>query len=93
MWKKSWIKWWTLYYLQLEFVRKGIVDQALANLPARSTLSDADMCSAMKTAKSSYSLSEAESAYLVYNWLAENLVYDCYGLNHDGIDFTLKRNL
>ena len=76
------------YTNPLDTVRKGIVDQALSSLPARHTLSEANMCSAMKTAKSSYSLSEAESAYLVYKWLAENVVYDCYGLNHGGIDFT-----
>ena len=76
------------YSNPLDTVRRGIVDQALASLPARSTVSEDKMCSAMKTAKNSFTLSEAECAYLVYKWLAQNIVYDCYALNHGGIDFT-----
>ena len=76
------------YSNPLDTVRKGIVDQALASLPKRSTLTEAQMCDAMKSAQKTYSLSEGESAYLVYKWLSQNVVYDCYGLNHGGIDFT-----
>jgi hypothetical protein len=76
----------TEYSNPLETVRKGTVDQAIAGLPKRSSTTLNNMCAAMKSAKQSYSLSEAESAYLVYKWLGQNIVYDCYALNHGGID-------
>ena len=31
-----------------------------------------------------YGLNEAESAYLVYKWIAQNIVYDCYNYFHGG---------
>ena len=46
------------------------------------------MIYSMVAAKKQYFLSEAECAYLVYKWLSQNVVYDCYTLNHGGIDFT-----
>ena len=45
------------------------------------------MCIAMQKAQQKYSLNQAESAYLVYKWLLENIEYDCYGLNHNTVDF------
>ena len=76
----------TVYTNPLETVRKTVVDQALASLPKRASTTLNNMCSSMKSAKQSYSLSEAESAYLVYKWLGNNIVYDCYALHHGGID-------
>ena len=46
------------------------------------------MCEAMAKAQKTYSLTDDESAYLVYKWLDENIVYDCYALNHGGIDYS-----
>ena len=46
------------------------------------------MISSMVAAKAQYFLSEAECAYLVYKWLAENIEYDCYALHHGGIDYS-----
>ena len=77
-----------VYSNPLDTVRKGIVDQALKSLPARQSGNYATMISSMNSAKTTFSLSEAECAYLVYKWLSQNVVYDCYGLNHGGIDFT-----
>lgn len=74
------------YINPLDTVRKGIVDQALASLPARASANKGAMCEAMAKAQKTYSLSDGESAYLAYKWLAENIVYDCYALNHGGID-------
>ena len=76
------------YSNPLETVRKGIVDQALGSLPKRAGTSEGNMINAMKSAQQTYSLSEPETAYLVYKWICDNIVYDCYGLNHGGIDFT-----
>ena len=71
------------YVNPLLSVRKSTVDKALASLPARSRTTKVKMIEAMKTAKKTYSLSEAETAYMVYKWEAENIVYDCYNFNHD----------
>ena len=78
------------YSNPLDTVRKGVVDQALKALPARQNGNEATMISAMSAAKTQYSLSEAECAYLVYKWLSQNVVYDCYNLNHNraAIDYT-----
>ena len=41
------------------------------------------MISSMNSAKNSYGLNQAESAYMIYKWDAENIKYDCYNYNHD----------
>ena len=76
------------YKNPLDTIRKDIVDRALFSLPDRTSVDERSMCTAMNNVKNEYDLSEAESAYLVYRWLAENIVYDCYGLNHGNIDYT-----
>lgn len=38
----------------------------------------------MQKAKTKHNLNEAESAYLVYKWLAKNIDYDCYNYYHGG---------
>ena len=77
-----------VYSNPLDTVRKGTVDQALKSLPKRQSGNQDDMISSMITAKTQYTLTEAECAYLVYKWLSQNVAYDCYGLNHGGIDFS-----
>ncbi len=41
------------------------------------------MIDSMSTAKSSYSLTQREWAYMIYKWDAKNILYDCYNYNHD----------
>ena len=77
-----------VYSNPIDTVRKGTVDQVLKALPKRQSGNKATMISSMQAAKTQYSLSEAECAYLVYKWLAQNVAYDCYALNHGGIDFS-----
>ena len=77
-----------VYSNPLETVRKGTVDQVLKALPKRESGNEDSMISSMNSAKTQYSLSEAECAYLVYKWLSQNIAYDCYGLNHGGNDFS-----
>ena len=77
-----------VYSNPLDTVRKGTVDEALKSLPKRQSGNQDTMISSMKTAKTQYTLTEAECAYLVYKWLSQNVAYDCYGLNHGGIDFS-----
>ena len=71
------------YTNPLNSVRKDIVDKALKSLPSRSSVSKENMINAMKKAKSSYSLSEAESAFFVFKWVSQNIAYDCYNINND----------
>ena len=40
----------------------------------------------LKSTQSTYSLNEAESAYLVYKWVGTNIEYDCYAYHHGGIE-------
>ena len=79
---------WNSYSNPLDNIRKDLVDKALSNLPDRDSVEEKDMCSAMANEKQKYSLTQGESAYLVYKWLSENIEYDCYALNHGDIDHT-----
>ena len=78
------------YVNPISSVRKTVVDEALASLPSRSRTAKAKMLTAMQTAKNTYSLSQIESAYLVYKWEFQNFQYDCYNFNRDQskIDYT-----
>ena len=71
-------------------VKKASVDKALSSLPKRESTSLENMSVAMKKAQTKYSLNEAESAYLVYKWLSENIKYDCYNFVHDSFDYEVE---
>ena len=60
----------------IDQVRKDVVNKALLKLPKRETLDILKMCLQMSSFKSSYSLNDVESAYLVYKWIAQNIEYD-----------------
>ena len=64
-------------------IRKDVVDKALKSLPERSKTTEEVMMERMKIARTNYSLSDIEAAYMVYKWEYENLQYDCYNLNHN----------
>ena len=64
-------------------VRKDVITAVLATLPSRSVINELKMSLTMKNYKDKYALNEAECAYLVYKWIAENIEYDCYGVNHN----------
>jgi len=80
------------YSNPLDNVRKDVVDEALLSLPSRESVSIYEMVDSMNTAKSSYSLTEGESAFMIYKWDAQNIEYDCYNYNHDRtkIDYSLQ---
>ena len=67
----------------LDNVRKDVVDEALKSLPPRNSVEEDIMINSMDNAKSSYSLSEAEVAYMVFKWLFQNIEYDCYTSEHE----------
>ena len=79
---------WNSYSNPLDNIRKDIVDKALSELPERDSVEEKDMCTAMINEKQKYSLTQGESAYLVYKWLSENIEFDCYALKHGDIDHT-----
>ena len=60
----------------IDQVRKDVVNKALLKLPKRETLDILKMCLKMSSFKSSYSLNDAESAYLVYKWISQNIEHD-----------------
>ena len=53
------------YSNPLDNVRKDVVDEALLSLPSRDSVSIYEMVDSMNTAKSSYSLTEGESAFMI----------------------------
>ena len=63
----------------IDQVRKDIVSKALLYLPKRENLDILKMCLEMSKSKTTYSLNDAESAYLVYKWIGQNIEYDYEG--------------
>jgi transglutaminase/protease-like cytokinesis protein 3 len=61
----------------LEKVRKDLVEKALFSLPSRIRVDILKMYISMKEAKEEFSLSDEESAFLVYKWITLNIKYDC----------------
>ena len=60
-------------------VRTEIIDKSLKDLPSRKEVQFLQMVSKMINARKEYSLNEAESAYLVFKWISENIKADFYG--------------
>jgi len=80
----------TPYVNPLNKIRKNVVDNVLNSLPQRSSVNKEGMIESMKTAKATYSLTEGETAYMIYKWETQNIAYDCYNYqyNKDNIDYT-----
>ena len=60
----------------IDSVRKDIVKKALLKLPKRGSLDVLKMSLQMSTSKSTYSLNDEESAYLVHKWIVQNIEFD-----------------
>ena len=54
-------------------VRKELIDKSLLYLPKRNHANILEMSLQMKIAKDDFSLNNAESAYLVYIWICQNI--------------------
>ena len=67
----------------ISMVRTEIVDKSLSDLPRQKEANILQMVSKMVNAKKEYSLNEAESAYLVFKWISENLFV---GFNNEYTD-------
>ena len=57
----------------ISMVRMEIIDKSLKDLPRRKDANILKMVSKMVNAKEKYSLNEAESAYLIFKWISENI--------------------
>lgn len=66
------------YSLLLGDIREDIIDSALLNLPKRESVDILKMSLAMADEKEKNSLTDAETAFLIYKWIAKNIVIDCY---------------
>ena len=55
-------------------VRKEVVDKALVYLPKRVDINVLQMLIQLKKAKENFTLNDAESAYLVYKWISQNIL-------------------
>ena len=63
----------------IDQVRKDVVEKVLLNLSKRENLDILKMCLEMVAFKSTYSLNDTESAYLVYKWISQNIEFDSKG--------------
>jgi hypothetical protein len=63
----------------IDQVRKDIVNKALLNLPKKENLDILKMCLEMANFKTTFSLKDAESAYLAYKWIIRNIEFDTKG--------------
>ena len=70
------------YSLLLGNIRSSQVKSAKNYLPKRQSVNILQMCMQMKNAKDDFSLTTAETAYMVYIWISENIEVDCD--NYDG---------
>ena len=62
----------------ISMVRMEIIDKSLQDLPRRKEVEFLQMVSKMINARKEYSLNEAESAYLVFKWISENIKINFY---------------
>ena len=66
------------YSLLLGDIREDIIDSALLNLPKRESVDILKMSLSMADEKEKNSLTDAETAFLIYKWIAKNIAIDCY---------------
>ena len=66
------------YSLLLDEIRTNIIDSALLNLPKREEVDLLKMNILMVLQKKQYSLTDVESAFLIYKWISQNIKINCY---------------
>ena len=71
------------YVNPMDNVRKDVVEKALSDLPNRADVNMNVIINSMQNLQGTFSLSQAESAYMVYRWVTHNIKYDCYNYNHN----------
>ena len=76
----------TYYSKLLGKVRKNIVEQSLLNLPKRNVVNFLQMFNQIAYSKEKYSLTNADSAYLIYKWIATNIEVEAGEINQDPVE-------
>ncbi len=71
-------------------IRQSTVDAKLSSLPSRSSTTIDKMSSSMSSVATSNAFNQAETAYFLFKWISENIAYDCYGLNHGTVDYSME---
>ena len=61
----------------LDDIRINVINTALLSLPEREKRDILKMRFAMTNTKFVFSLTDVETAYFIYKWIAENIEYDC----------------
>ena len=79
----------SFYSQLLPFVRKDVINKILLLLPNRNNANILQMSNIMNKYKDEFSLNEAESAYLVYSWMGQNIEVDC-DINNDEDQFPVN---
>ena len=59
-------------------IRMEIIDKSLLYLPKRKEVNILQMVNQMVKAKEEYTLNEAESAYLIFKWISQNIEINFY---------------
>lgn len=68
----------------IEQVKKEIINKALLNLPKRQDIDILKLGKSMSKLKEEYLMTDAEAAYLAYEWIIQNIELDCSS-NNNGI--------
>ena len=72
------------YYSELlGKVRKEIVEESLSFLPEKDSVNSLQMFKEMADIQEKYSLTEIDSAYLIYKWIATNIELEVNGENDE----------
>ena len=72
----------------LNEINHNLVDKAFSNLPLRYDEAKIDLLelvNKISKMKEEYSMTVAETVFLIFKWISRTLQYDCYGKNHGGI--------
>ena len=67
----------SIYSMLIDQVRKDVINKALSFLPKRKSLDLLKMNLEISKVKEAYSLNDAESAFLIYKWISNNIKYKC----------------
>ena len=73
------------YSLLDGMIKKEIVAQSLLYLPKKNNVNLLEMLLQMVNVKDEYSLNDAESAYLAFQWIAKNIKYANSEESHDPV--------
>ena len=69
----------------IEMVRMDVIDKSLLSLPKRTEVNILKMTNQMNKVKEEHSFNQAESAYLVFKWIAQSIEVNFYDEDSDDL--------